>query len=184
MGRSPLRSTVIREPVADISPVSKLTPTKKTRLRRNAAQRSMLDIDASVVKIINEQYETDLQWVVDSVLGQPSPQKRMAFEINGWEPVTPDMFDGIFEGMFTRKGHQGEINFEGLVLMYRPMELTKEAQAEDAAARLGAMEAQRSMVMNGVIPGLGNGMDAMHPTAAPKQTFRREVRAPMDIPKD
>lgn len=175
MGRAPLRATAIREPEA---------PVKKTRLRKQASQRSLLDIDADIVNMIKEQYDSDLQWVVSEILGQAAPQKRMAYEINGWEPVTADMFGGVFDGMFTRKGHQGEINFEGLVLMYRPMELTLEAKAEDVAARNGAMEAQRNMVMNGVIQGLGNGMDAMHPTAASKQMFKREVRPPQDIPHD
>lgn len=179
MGRSPLRATAIREPAAE--PTGK---PKKTRLRKQASQRSLLDIDSAIVEMVKTRYDSDLQWVTDSVLGQAAPQKRMAYEINGWEPVTPDMFDGIFDGMYTRKGHTGEINYEGLVLMYRPMELTEEAKKEDADARDAAMRAQRSMVMNGVIPGLGNGMDAMHPTAAPKQTFRREVRAPMDIPTE
>lgn len=181
MARAPLRATAIREPADE--PVGN-KPAKKTRLRKQAAQRSLLDIDADIVKLVKVQYESDLQWVTDSILGQAAPQKRMAFEINGWEPVTPDMFGGVFDGMFTRKGHQGEINFEGLVLMYRPMELTIEAQEEEALARTGAMEAQRSMVMNGVIPGLGNGMESMHPTAAGKQTFSRAVRPPMDIPTE
>ena len=179
MGRAPLRATAIREPVEEVK-----APTKKTRVRKRASQRSMLDVDKDVIELIKTQYGCDVQWVVDSVLGQPAVARRQAFEVNAWEPVTPDMFDGAFEGMFTRKGHQGEIHFEGLVLMYRPMELTLEAREEDKAAQLGALAAQRSMVMNGIIPGLGNGMDAMHPTAAPKQTFRREVRAPMDVPKD
>jgi len=181
MGRAPLRATAIREPAAEPE-VNK--PVKKTRLRKQAAQRSLLDIDKSVIDIVKNRYGCDLQWVVDSVLGQSAPQKRMAYEINAWEAVTPDMFDGIFDGMFTRKGHQGEINFEGLVLMYRPMELTEEAKAEEEQARNRAMQAQRSMVMNGVIPGLGNGMDSMHPTAAPKQRFERQIRPPMDIPTE
>jgi hypothetical protein len=179
MGRAPLRSTAIREPVDEVK-----APTKKTRVRKRASQRSMLDVDKDVIELIKTQYGCDVQWVVDSVLGQPAVARRQAFEVNAWEPVTPDMFDGAFEGMFTRKGHSGEIHFEGLVLMYRPMELTEEAKAEEAEARIGAMEAQRSMVMNGVIPGLGNGMDSMHPTAAGKQTFRREVKPAMDIPRD
>lgn len=179
MGRAPLRATPIRETVDEAKP-------KKTRLRKQAAQRSLLDIDAGIVGMIKEQYETDLQWVTDSVLGQAAPQSRMAFEINAWEPVTPDMFDGVFDGMFTRKGHTGEINYEGLVLMHRPMELTEEANREDRQARDGAMEAQRNMVMNGVIPGLnsGSGFESMHPTAASKQTFSRKITAPMDIPTD
>lgn len=182
-GRPPIRQTVIREPV-DEAPISKSMSAKKTRIRKNASQRSMLDIDASIVRMINEEYQTDLQWVVDSVLGQAAPQKRMAFEVNGWEAVTPDMFGGVFDGMFTRKGYTGEIQFEGLVLMHRPMELTLEAQEEERQARIGAMNAQRSMVMNGVIPGLGNGMDSMHPSAAPRQTFNRTIKPPMDIPQE
>jgi hypothetical protein len=46
------------------------------------------------------------------------------------------------------------------------------------------MNAQRSMVMNGIIPGLGNGMDAMHPTAAGKHKFERSIKPPMDIPTE
>ena len=178
MARAPIRATTIRE---DIEAAPK---TKKTRLRKQAAQRSLLDIDADIVNMIKEQYETDLQWVTDSVLGQAAPQNRMAFEINAWEPVTPDMFGGVFDGMFTRKGHAGEINYEGLVLMHRPLELTIEAQAEERMARDGAMEAQRNMVMNGVIPGLSAGFESQHPTAIGKQTFRREIKAPMDIPRE
>lgn len=179
MARAPLRATPIREAADETKP-------KKTRLRKQAAQRSLLDIDAGIVDMIREQYETDLQWVTDSVLGQAAPQARMAFEINAWEPVTPDMFGGVFDGMFTRKGHSGEINYEGLVLMHRPMELTQEAKAEERNARDGAMEAQRNMVMNGIIPGLnsGNGFESMHPTAAGKQVFSRKVTPPMDIPTD
>ena len=115
----------------------------------------MLDIDRDLDERVKTQYGCDLQWVTDSILGQPTIAHRQAFEVNAWEPVTGDMFDGAFDGMFTRKGHQGEIQYEGLVLMYRPMELTEEAKEEEAAARRGAMEAQRSMVMNGVISGLG-----------------------------
>lgn len=181
MGRTPVRATVIREP----EPVAK-PKHGKTRLRKQASQRSLLDIDAGIVSIINDQYETDLQWVTDSVLGQPSPQSRMAFEINAWEPVTPDMFDGLLDGMFTRKGHKGEIHYEGLVLMHRPMELTLEAQEEDRQARDNAMEAQRGMIMNGVIPGLSNAStyNPNNQKALAGNQFQRSVKPPMDIPTE
>jgi len=156
---------------------------KKVRLRKNASQKSMLDIDINIVNMLKEQ-GIDLQWVTDSILGQPAPQSRMLFEVNCWEPVTPDMFDGIFEGMFTRVGHQGEINYEGLVLMWRPLELSIESRTEENAARIGAMEAQKNMVMNGVIPGLSPSFDANHPTAISRNTFRREVKPPMDVPSE
>ena len=179
MGRAPLRTTAIREPVEEIQ-----VKAKKTRLRKRASQRSLMDIDSDIINAIKVKYGTVLQWVTDSVLGQPAPATRQSYEINGWEPVLPDMFDGVFKGMYTRASDPGEINLSGSVLMHRPIELNEEAEEEERQARAGAMEAQRSMVMNGVIPGLGNGMDPMHPTAASKQTFRREVKAPMDVPRD
>lgn len=156
---------------------------KKQRLRKNASQRSMLDIPEDILAKLGSD-GIDLQWVTDSVLGQPSPQTRMAFEINGWEPVTPDMWECLFDGMFTKRGHTGEINYEGLVLMWRPMELTLEARAEDRKARNDALEAQQNMIKGGQIPGMSSGFEADHHTAIGKNVFSRSVRAPMEIPKD
>ena len=187
MSRAPIRTTAIREPEPAASPFSVgsvAAPQKRTRLRKQSSQRSLLDIDASIVEMIKNEYQTDLQWVVNSILGQDAQMNRQKYEINGWSPVTPDMFGGIFDGMYTRKGYQGEIHFEGLVLMERPIELTEEARAEDDMARYKAMEAQKNMVKNGMIPGLGNGMDSMAPNAAAQQKFERRIMPPMDIPTD
>src|SRR5262245_45462775 len=103
MARTPIRSTSVRSD-AD----APAQTTKKTRLRKNASQRSVLDIPADILDGLKAN-GIDLQWVADSVLGQPSPATRNAFEINGWEPVTPDMWNHVFDGMWTRKGHTGEI---------------------------------------------------------------------------
>ena len=179
MGRTPLRATPIRGEAEEAT----VAKPQRTRLRKNASMKSATDIDKDIRDIIGNQYGADLQWVADSVLGQPS-SLRQQYEMQGWEPVSPDMFGGVLDGLYNRKGQKGEIRYEGLVLMERPMELTREAQAEEAKARTGAMEAQRSMVMNGIIPGLGNGMDSMHPTAAGKHVFSRAVKPAMDIPTE
>lgn len=175
MPRTAIRATTVR-PSAD--PVQ-----KKTRLRKNASQRSMLDIDSAILAKLGDM-GIDLQWVTDSVLGQPAPQSRMAFEINGWEPVNPQMWDGLFDGMFTKRGHAGEINYEGLVLMWRPMELTNEAKAEDRKARNDALEAQQNMIKGGQIPGFSAGFEPDHPTALARNVVSRSVKAPMEIPKE
>src|SRR3569832_617031 len=119
--------------------------TKKVRLRKNASQRSMLDIDKDILAMLGD-LGVDLQWVTDSVLGQAAPHVCLFFVFFGWEPVTLVMWGGLFDGMFTKRGQQGEINVEGLVLMWRPMELTLEARAEERAARDNAMAAQASMI--------------------------------------
>lgn len=179
MGRAPLRATPIRGAAEEVTAAK----PRRTRLRKNVGMKSATDIDKDIRDIVGNQYGADLQWVADTVLGQPSAL-RQQYEMQGWEPVSPDMFGGVLDGLYNRKGQNGEIRFEGLVLMERPMELTEEAKKEESKARNDAMNAQRSMVMNGIIPGLGNGMDAMHPTAAGKQTFSRVVRPPMDIPTE
>lgn len=179
MGRAPVRATQIREPVEAAKPAH-----GKTRLRKNASARSMLDLPAEIVDMVRKQYGQALQWVTDSVHGKAEPAVRQGFEINAWEPVTPDMFGGIFDGMYTRKGHKGEIEYGGLILMYRPLELNEEAVLEERQTRDGAMEAQRAMIVNGDIPGLSVGYDSQHPKALASNTFVRTVRPPQEIPKD
>jgi hypothetical protein len=76
----------------------------------------------------------DLQWNTDSVLGKPEPHMRQTMAVQGWEPVTADMWGGRFDGMFMPKGHKGEINVGGQVLEWRPIELTLEARAEEHQA--------------------------------------------------
>lgn len=121
----------------------------------------------------------DLQWVTDSVLGQPAVQDRMAFEVNAWEPVTPEMFDGRFDGVFMPKGHKGEINVGGLVLMHRPLELTLEARAEERnAARM-----QIGVETNKMISGNIDGVDPRILGVDQKKTFMTKERIPsMPIP--
>lgn len=176
MGRPPIRTTMVR-PSAE--PVQ-----KKTRLRKNAAQRSMLDIDPDILAVVKQDFGADLQWVTDTIHGEVQAGIRNDFEINCWEPVTPQMWNGLFDGMFTKRGHVGEINYGGLVLMWRPYELTEEAQAEESRARNGALEAQQNMIKGGHIPGFSAGFEPHHPTAVARNVVARSVRAPMEIPKE
>lgn len=178
MARTPVRATAIREEV-EVKPVH-----GKTRLRKKASQRSLLDIDAGIIDKIRYDYDADLQWVTHSVHGKEEAAMRQDFEINGWEPVDGKMFDGAFDGMFTRKGHQGEIQYNGLVLMWRPYELTEEARLEDMQSRNNAMESVRRMMTDGEIPGIGSGFSRNHPTARAETKFNRTVKPPVDIPTD
>lgn len=179
MSRHPVRATPIREEA--VEPAA----PKKTRLRKNASARSLLDLPQDVVDTVRNQYGQDLQWVTDSVHGKAEAAMRQSFEINAWEPVMPDMFNGLFDGMYTRKGHKGEIEYGGLVLMYRPRELTDEAIEEERNARDGAMEAQRNMITNGVIPGMSaSSYNPNNQKARANNMLVRKITPPMEIPTE
>lgn len=125
----------------------------------------------------------DLQWVTVAVLGQPAPQIRMSYEVNGWRPVNGQSFGGRFDGMFMPKGHAGEINVEGLVLMERPMELTIEARAEDSKAAREAVRAQERQFKTGRIDGVNPNM--LSPDAPNSYNrLTREIVSPMPVPKN
>lgn len=173
---TPVRTTQPRASVPNPAP-------QKTRLRKNASARSMLDLPQDVIDRLHAE-GVDVQWVTDSVLGKEEPGVRQSFEINAWEPVTPDMWDGLFDGMYTKKGHRGEINYQGLVLMWRPMELTREAQAEERAARNAQLEAQANMIKGGNLPGFSAGFEPDHPTAVARNVLTRTIKPPMEIQTD
>jgi hypothetical protein len=146
--------------------------------------KSQLDIDAEIMERLHAN-GIDVQWVTDSVHGKSEPQMRNSFEVNAWEPVLSDMFDGVFDGMFTRKGHKGEIEFGGLILMWRPMELTEEAREEDRKAQQAQLSAQAAMIKGGQgIAGLASGFEADHPTAIAGNKLTRSIKPPMEIPTD
>lgn len=120
----------------------------------------------------------DLQWNVDTILGQPQVQERMAMEQQAWEPVTPEMWDGRFDGMFMKRGHKGEINVGGLVLMWRPLELTMEARADELHAARRARFVEEKKIQQGTPDGVN--LDMLNPNhgSARAKTFLNKERIP------
>lgn len=104
----------------------------------------------------------DLMWVTSEVFGQPDHQHRAEFERKGWTPVHQEDFDGRFDGMFMKKGDPAEINVRGLVLMARPMELTKRARERDKRAAREQVAIKEAALRYGELP---ITLDARHPTA-------------------
>jgi hypothetical protein len=105
----------------------------------------------------------DLQWVTDTVLGQPQPQHRAGFEKRGWTPVHQEDFDGRFNGLWMPRGAEGEIKNEGLVLMARPFELSKKAKMRDRRLANEQVQIKEAALRGGDIPGIT--LDAQHPDA-------------------
>lgn len=115
----------------------------------------------------------DLQWVTDTVLGQPFPEHRAKFEKRGWTPVHPEDFDGRFNGMFTPKGAQGEIRMTGQVLMARPLYLSQRAKAQDKRAALEQVAIKEQSLTGGDIKGIP--LDTQHPSALRSNRINRSM---------
>ena len=79
-----------------------------------------------------------------------------------WTPVHQDDFDGIFNGMWMPKGTPGEIRNEGLVLMARPIELSKRAKLGDRKRALEQVQIKENSLRGGDLP---VSLDARHPSA-------------------
>jgi len=105
----------------------------------------------------------DLQWVTDSVFGQPQPERRATFEKRGWTPVHQEDFDGRFDGRFMPKGKDGEIKMDGSVLMARPLELSLKAKRADRRAALEQVAVKEQGLISGDIKGVA--LDTQHTTA-------------------
>lgn len=105
----------------------------------------------------------DLQWVTDSVFGQPQPERRAMFEKRGWTPVHQEDFDHRFDGRFMPKGKDGEIKMDGLVLMARPLELSQRARRNERRAALEQVAVKEQGLISGDIKGVA--LDTQHSTA-------------------
>lgn len=121
-----------------------------------------------------------LQWVTDSVLGQPQPQRRAQFERRGWTPVHPQDFDGRFDGKFTPVGSTSEINVDGLVLMARPIEFTNQARKRERARAIEQVRIKEQALRGGDLPVT---LDASHPSAVRSNVINRTMER-IQIPSD
>jgi len=104
----------------------------------------------------------DLQWVTDTILGQPQPQRRARFQRRGWQAVHCGDFDGRFD-YFMPDGHTGEISVDGLVLHCRPMELTLQARKRDEFRARQQVAIKEQQIHGGDIQGVT--LDTRHQTA-------------------
>lgn len=121
-----------------------------------------------------------LLWVTDSVYGQGMPQHRGKFEKSGWTPVHGSDFDGQFDGMFTPRGHDGEINADGLVLMARPKQLTDRAKKLDKQRAYEQVAIKEAALRGGDLPDIS--LDSKHSTALRTNKINKTIER-IEIPE-
>lgn len=81
------------------------------------------------------------EWKSESVLGMGNLQYDVMLREQGWLPV-----DGALYPELVGTGHKGPVRRDGLILMERPIELTREAMEEDRMAARAAVAAKEEQL--------------------------------------
>lgn len=84
---------------------------------------------------------TSYEWKRVTVAGKNDPSYDVMMREQGWEPVDSERHPEL-----VAEGHKGAIIRDGLMLMERPIELTREAQAEDRAAARDAVSVKKQQL--------------------------------------
>jgi hypothetical protein len=110
------------------------------------------------------------EWKRKSIFGKEDVQHQVNLNRNGWTDVPASRHDGVW----MPAGHPGSIEIDGLVLMEIPIELHREARAEDKREADRAVgNARRSAGMPA-----SSVADPSHPEAR-KATYVRAEATPV-----
>jgi hypothetical protein len=109
------------------------------------------------------------EWKTVTVYGKEDPSYNVFLREQGWEPVEADRHPDL-----VADGHKGPIIRDGLMLMERPIELTREAQEEDRATAQDIVNVKRQQ--------MGEAPAGTLPRQAPNlQNFNRTSYEAMPI---
>lgn len=81
------------------------------------------------------------EWKRHKLLGASDPAYDVEMREQGWEPVDVERHPN-----FMPNGYVGSIIRDGMILMERPVELTREAQEEDRVNALSAVRAKEAQL--------------------------------------
>jgi hypothetical protein len=113
-----------------------------------------------------------LQWVTQSVYGQPFLQHRARYERAGWVSVMVGEFDGKFDHHMPG-GHEGEITNEGLVLMARSKAWNIKAKQNNIMRARQRVMIKEQQLRMGDLSGVTLAPD--HPTAIRSNVVDRSL---------
>lgn len=183
MGRPPgvkNKPKADRAPNADFStePLAKKTAQAKPKtVRVDQAKQAQLEEETDMLAIPPEMIPDGMRynWKTYSVLGQPQNRRFGRFQTTGWEPVPASRHPGLF----TPKGQEGWIEYDGLVLCEKPEELCRQTEAREFQKARAQVNAKEQQLRGGDI-GVGPGMDSRHKTVSNKISKNYER---IDIPE-
>lgn len=115
-------------------------------------------------------------WKTISVLGQQQSRRFGRYQATGWEPVPASRHPGLF----TPKGYEGEIEYDGLVLMEKPEEMCRQTEAREFRKAREQVQAKETQLRGGDV---GTTLDSRHKSALASNKISRNYER-IDIPND
>ncbi len=125
--------------------------------------------------------DLDFLWGTEEIYGQPQTQHQGKLHRGGWTPLHGNDLGGALDGVFTPRGSKELIRQGGLVLMCRPLELSKKAKRQDNRRAMEQVAIKEQAWKSGELDRVT--LDPQHPTTLAQNKIGRsieQVRVPTD----
>lgn len=176
MAKTPSRTA--RPPVREAEVRTEPVRERKQRTHKGAAV-DQLKLPTELLRWFAQAHEGDLQWNSEAIVGVPAThfeQSRM--QQQGWEPVLTGDFDGKFDYLMPKGPKGRQIIYGGSRLDWRPMELTREARAEELGEARQARGVEERKLKTGQVDNVDQDFMNLEHTRARDNTFVRKHMAP------
>lgn len=116
-------------------------------------------------------------WKTKSVFGQEQHRRFGRYQATGWEPVPASRHPGLF----TPRDYEGEIEYDGLILMEKPEELCRQTEAREFRKAREQVQAKEQQLRGG--DAIKTGFDSHHQSARRASYVKKEYER-IDVPEE
>src|SRR6266705_5783828 len=175
MGRLPGSKNKPKPVTIDGEPTVKV---KSKPVRIDYDRQAALEEESDMLHIPPELVPDGMRynWKTYSVYGQQQARRYGRYQATGWEPVPASRHPGLF----TPKGYQGDIEYDGLVLMEKPEELCRQTEAREFRKAREQVQAKEQQLRGG--DAIKTGFDSKHQSARRASYVKKEYER-IDIPE-
>src|SRR5258706_4236597 len=175
MGRTPGAKNKARPVPVDGEPPK----VKAKPVRIDFDRQAALEEESDMLHIPPELVPDGMRynWKTYSVFGQQQARRYGRYQATGWQPVPASRHPGLF----TPKGYEGDIEYDGLILMEKPEELCRQTEAREFQKARQQVQAKEQQLRGG--DAIKTGFDSKHQSArranyVQKESDRKEIPEP------
>ena len=160
------------------APVKVTAKPKAAPVRVDYDRQAALEEESDMLHIPPELVPDGMRynWKTISVLGQQQSRRFGRYQATGWEEVPASRHPGLF----TPKGYEGPIEYDGLVLMEKSEELCRQTEAREYRKARDQVQAKEQQLRGGDV---GTTLDSRHRSAIQTNKINKSYER-IDIPND